>query len=171
MLRISTMATAWAVYALGIAPQVLQAGACNDAPVAVADHAAALYRPVVIDVLANDSDAEGHLLTLSVASGGSCAGPRAVVGDLLRYTPAASLASTCTLRYRVTDDLDDFAEATVTVTPAGIFGDGFESSDTSAWADLTLSPTPLRGGDRQIVEDGQGVGDGDGDEIVAGGAR
>ena len=111
---------------------------CNSPPVAVDDAVSAFNEPVLIDVLANDSDVDGQALSVTV-TGGTCltAGTATVDFELVRFAPDGTLEADCTLAYTVTDEGGLAAQATVEVTataPAGlIFFDGFESGDTSAW--------------------------------------
>ncbi len=109
---------------------------CNAPPVAVADAATTIYdRPLLIDVLANDSDPDGDLLTVSVVSD-DCPGTL-TAGELglLTYVPApASEPVTCEIVYRAYDGTAWSPQVVVSVTfnPV-IFTDGFESGDVTAW--------------------------------------
>ena len=114
----------------------LPAGAqCNTAPAAVNDSTTALDQPVLIDVLANDSDPEGQALTV-VATGWTCPGTVTVDFELLTFTPSEPLRQDCEIAYAVTDEGGLGATATVAVTfPRSIFADDFESGDVSAWSE------------------------------------
>ncbi|RAH98792.1 hypothetical protein DLJ53_24465 [Acuticoccus sediminis] len=89
----------------------------NSAPEASNDTASSTGDPVLIDVLANDSDPDGDTLSVTGVSGAS--NGQAVVqsnGSIL-YTPDSGFSGTETLTYRVTDgDLTDTATVKVTVT-------------------------------------------------------
>ncbi|MEW5964335.1 MAG: Ig-like domain-containing protein, partial [Pseudomonadota bacterium] len=94
----------------------------NDAPVASDDIAVTTEgRPVVIDVLANDSDGNGDPLTIITAS--SPNGPVTVRPDgTLRFTPAAGFTGIATISYTVSDGRGgmDTALVAVTVRPAPV---------------------------------------------------
>lgn len=111
-------------------------GECNTAPTAGDDIAQAFNEPILIDVLTNDSDAEGHPLTVSV-SGTTCTATTAVAFDLVELTPNPEIRSACTVTYTVTDDLGltDTAVVAVSVV-SGIFADGFETGGTDRWSEI-----------------------------------
>ena len=91
----------------------------NSAPVAVNDAAATQEdTPATINVIANDSDADGDLLevenfSVASASGGSVAAPDT---DHLTYTPAPHFIGTDTFTYSATDGQDGSNTAVVTIT-------------------------------------------------------
>lgn len=91
----------------------------NDAPIAQPDTAETLFEtPVLIDVLANDSDPNGDELTLidvSAATGGTTS----IVGDQVRYEPNQGFSGTDSFTYTVRDagGAEAVAEVTVTVAP------------------------------------------------------
>jgi len=91
----------------------------NTAPIAVADSGVSLNRqPVVISVLANDTDRDGDALQL-VSVG---ANPRAlieIVGTTVRFTPAADASALETFTYVVGDGRGGQSTGTVTVTQNG----------------------------------------------------
>jgi parallel beta-helix repeat protein len=93
----------------------------NSAPVAVNDTAdTAADVPVTIDVIANDSDADGDPLQVenfnaASAHGGSVA---ASDGDHLTYAPAADFIGTDTFTYTATDGQIGSNTAVVTITVA-----------------------------------------------------
>ncbi|HHG3602220.1 TPA: tandem-95 repeat protein, partial [Vibrio parahaemolyticus] len=73
---------------------------------------------VTIDVLVNDSDVEGDVLSIQSASVPSEQGSVDIVDGKLVFTPAENFNGEATITYIVTDgDLTDEANATVTVTP------------------------------------------------------
>jgi hypothetical protein len=92
----------------------------NILPVAADDIATTTEgSPVVIDVLANDTDGNGDPLTIVAAS--SPNGSVTVRSDgTLRFTPAAGFTGTATISYTVSDGRGgtDTALVTVTVRPA-----------------------------------------------------
>ena len=124
---------ALAIAAALLVPAAIDA-ACNTAPTAVDDTAYAYDQSIVIDVLANDVDAEGQALGVAVTSE-TCPGPVSVAFDLVSYTPSTPLAQDCQIHYRVTDDEGMSATAKVTVSMiTEIFTDGFETGDAAAWS-------------------------------------
>ncbi|SNS67414.1 Ig-like domain-containing protein [Antarctobacter heliothermus] len=91
----------------------------NAPPVAVADMAETDEGdPVVIDVLANDSDPDGDPLTLDSIATDPTNGTVALSGggDSYTYTPDAGFTGTDTFSYTVTDGNGGFATAEVTIT-------------------------------------------------------
>lgn len=108
---------------------------CNTAPTAVDDTAWTFDQPVLIDVLANDSDPEGQALTVT-ATGWTCLGSVTVDFELLTFTPSEPVRQDCEIYYSVADEDGAQSAATVAMTfPSEIFSDGFESGDTSAWSE------------------------------------
>lgn len=106
--------------AIGAVTVVVSSPPANTAPVAADDGAVtAMGIAVVVDVLANDTDANGDSLTvaaLSQPTGGAVApsGMTAVV-----YTPAPGFSGVDTFTYRADDGRDLSSPATVTVTVVG----------------------------------------------------
>ncbi len=92
----------------------------NDAPTAQDDTAETDEdTPVLISVLANDSDIENDTLSL-VAGGitGATGGSAAVQGSQIKFTPALNFNGTAGFSYTVTDGTDQTtAHVTVTVHP------------------------------------------------------
>ncbi|HPY41931.1 MAG TPA: Ig-like domain-containing protein, partial [Thiolinea sp.] len=90
----------------------------NTAPVAVADAVTTTAdSKVIIDVLANDTDANNDTLSISLydptsAKGGSVS----LVEGKLSYIPAAGFTGTDTFKYTVSDGRGGTAVATVTIT-------------------------------------------------------
>ncbi|MBE4242830.1 tandem-95 repeat protein [Vibrio parahaemolyticus] len=73
---------------------------------------------VTIDVLVNDSDVEGDVLSIQSASVPSEQGSVDIVDGKLVFTPAENFNGEATITYIVTDgDLTDEANVTATVTP------------------------------------------------------
>ena len=92
-------------------------GAINTAPIALDDTAStSAETSVAIDVLANDTDADGD--ALSVQSFGQAANGVVVENPdgTLSYTPDAGFTGTDIFTYTVSDGIDEDAPATVTVT-------------------------------------------------------
>ena len=98
--------------------------AVNDAPIAVDDTATTPFdTPVDIDVLANDIDVDGDVLTVnsfdaaSVAGGTvSCDTAATTPTPQCNYTPPAGFSGVDTFTYDATDGIDVSNRATVTVT-------------------------------------------------------
>jgi len=110
---------------------------CSTNPTVVGDAVTAVDEPVLIDVLANDSDAEGEALTVSLGLD-NCPGDPTVDGyQLVTFTPDPVVNATCYIHYTVTDESGNSANGTITVTgdPSLIFRDGLESGDASRWSE------------------------------------
>ncbi|MDF0599078.1 Ig-like domain-containing protein, partial [Psychromarinibacter halotolerans] len=93
-----------------------------DDPVAL-DDAATTARdvPVVIDVLANDSDADGDALSVTGIGTPASNGTAVVNPDgTITYTPDAGFFGTDTFTYDVDDGTGATSQATVTVTVTGL---------------------------------------------------
>ncbi|HMY50495.1 MAG TPA: Ig-like domain-containing protein [Rhodocyclaceae bacterium] len=88
----------------------------NTAPVAHADSAVTDEdHSVLIDVLGNDSDAEGQVLSL-VSVTGATHGTLAIEGNQVRYTPDADWNGADSFTYVVADSLGATAKGAVDVT-------------------------------------------------------
>jgi len=90
----------------------------NTAPVAVNDAASTTVgTPVVIDVLANDTDADGDTLAVNSADPTSANGGTVVCNGTCTYTPPAGfVGADDTFTYDATDGIDVSNRALVTVT-------------------------------------------------------
>ena len=87
----------------------------NDAPVARDDTATTPENtPVTIAPLANDSDVNGDLLTLTDAV--TTNGTVSIVGTNLLFTPATNFIGTATITYTISDGKGGTASALVTVS-------------------------------------------------------
>ncbi|MFV0360712.1 Ig-like domain-containing protein [Tropicimonas sp.] len=91
----------------------------NSAPVAADDSAGTAFGEAVsIDVLANDSDADGDALSIdSVTQGAS--GSVAIAGGQVVYTPNAGFSGTDSFSYTISDGRGGTSTATVAVTVEG----------------------------------------------------
>ena len=114
---------------------------CNATPAAQDDTAETYSESLVIDVLANDTDADGDFLEVIVVTE-TC--PGAVTVDdfeLVHFTPSTPLTSDCTITYDARDSTGAKNRATVTISavssPPGIFDDDFETGDGSRWTSCT----------------------------------
>jgi hypothetical protein len=123
----------------------LTVGDANEPPVA-ADDAATTDEDeaVTIDVLANDTDADGDDLTVTdVSAPGD--GAAEIDGDgTITYTPAADFAGTDTFTYTVSDGNGgtDEATVTVTVTPVNDAPTAATITEPEDGAAITLSGDP-----------------------------
>jgi hypothetical protein len=109
---------------------------CPSVPVAGPDFARAFVEPVTIDTLANDSDPDGHRLTVTLGAN-SCAGSATVDAlGLVTFTPSSFVDDTCTIAYTLVDETGNSATSTITIerSSGAIFADGFESENTSTWS-------------------------------------
>jgi hypothetical protein len=106
--------------------------------------------PVTIDVLANDSDADGDVLLLqAVATPTAQGGSVTNNGTSVTYTPAVNFAGTDTFTYTVSDNRGATADATVTVTVTAIGGRVTQN---------LLALYNFQGGSGTSVVDSSGVG-------------
>lgn len=141
----------------------------NDPPVAGDDTAANLPgAPVVIDVLANDADADRDPLIVTAVSTPT-SGSAAITAKGIRYTPADDFTGTATFDYLVCDPSGTCAQATVAVEVAtfgAITGVVWEDADGDGRVDE--SESDLHGVRLVLLgpgEDGDaGTGD---DEVIA----
>lgn len=109
---------------------------CNVAPTVFDDEVEATGLVVVVDVLANDSDAEGQELSLSL-DGSTCPGSAAFDAfGLLNLTLPSLLAADCIVSYTATNVAGLSSSGNVRLRSiAEIFADGFENGSTVAWSD------------------------------------
>lgn len=104
----------------------------NRAPTAQADAVTAFAgTPVTINVLANDSDPDGH--TVSIANFGQGSnGSVALVSGKLRYTPGAGFSGSDSFTYTISDGLGETSTATVAVNVQSIVGGRLVINGSSA---------------------------------------
>ncbi len=99
-----------------IATITLNIAAVNDPPVAVEDMAVTNQRtPIIIDVLANDSDPDGDPLTVKSVKRGRNGRVRIIGKTTIQYTPRRRFNGTDTFTYRAGDGRLKSAPTTVTV--------------------------------------------------------
>ncbi|MEZ5454182.1 MAG: IPTL-CTERM sorting domain-containing protein [Thiothrix sp.] len=92
----------------------------NNTPVAAADSVTMAAGSVIsVDVLANDTDADGDTLTIA-SFGQGTNGSVTQTGNNLVYTPVAGFTGTDTFTYTVTDTAGAQSTATVTVTVSAV---------------------------------------------------
>jgi len=88
----------------------------NDVPIASDDAAeTGENAPVVIDVLANDTDVDGDTLEVTYVSQGAN-GTATISGNKVIYTPSATFSGTDSFSYDIVDGKGGSATGTVTVT-------------------------------------------------------
>ena len=108
-------ATTGATLTLGVSP-------VNDAPKATADIATTpINLPVTVNVLANDSDAEGNPLSVT---GASLVDPAVGIvtvnpNGTITFTPASNVAGAVTINYGIADGQGGTSAATVVVNVGG----------------------------------------------------
>jgi len=97
-------------------PGVIAQLSQNQLPLAAADSAETLdTQAIIIDVLANDSDADGDNLTVTVVSANN--GVVELLSDnTLRYTPTVGFSGVATISYQIADGFGGEAEGEVSVT-------------------------------------------------------
>ncbi|MFT7494039.1 MAG: Ca2+-binding RTX toxin-like protein [Alteromonas macleodii] len=118
---------------------VIAVSAVNDAPVAVADVASTSEDTLVnIDVLGNDTDLDGDVLTVTTATTQN--GTVTVnVDKTLNYTPNTNFAGADTITYTIADAAGLTSTADVTVTVSAVNDAPVAVADTAT----TLEDTPL----------------------------
>jgi hypothetical protein len=108
---------------LDSAPDTVTITAGNNPPVANDDTATTVAgEPVLVDVLANDTDADGDTLTVSAVTQPATSGSVAIVGEgaAVEFTPADGFDGEAAFTYTIDDGNGgtDSANVTVTVTAA-----------------------------------------------------
>ncbi len=134
--------------------------AVNDVPVAGADTASTAEDvPVVIDVLANDSDADGDPLTVPAATAANGVVTIDPVTGALTYTPNANFSGSDTISYTVSDGAGGTSTGTVTVTVSPVADSPVAADDVATFTE----DTPFSSVVSLIANDT----DGDGDTLTA----
>ncbi|WP_165728147.1 Ig-like domain-containing protein [Pseudoalteromonas sp. 31A1] len=107
----------------------------NDTPIANADSATVDEdaAPILINVLANDSDVDGDSLTISAASANT--GSVAVVGNQIQYTPAANDNGVATVTYTVSDSSGGASTTTLTITITSVNDAPIANADSATMAE------------------------------------
>ncbi|MGH9457603.1 MAG: Ig-like domain-containing protein [Thermoanaerobaculia bacterium] len=108
----------------------------QDPPTANADVAMAPSgTPVVIDVMANDSDADGDPISV-VAVSSPTFGTATTDGNTITYAPGGGFATEDAFTYTISDGIGGTGRATVTVirTCLGAFADDLEPIPAEGWA-------------------------------------
>jgi hypothetical protein len=119
----------------------------NTAPVAVDDTAETdAGVAVAIDVLDNDTDADGD--SLAVTSASAANGSVAIdAGGILTYTPAAGFSGTDTIGYTISDGRGGTDSATVSVTVTSANADPVAANDTAVTDQDTAVVIPVLAND------------------------
>ena len=91
----------------------------DTAPVANPDTVSNVTGPVIIAVLANDTDADGDALSITAVTQGASGGVT-TDGTKVTYTPGASFAASDTFTYTISDGFGGSAIGNVTVNAAPI---------------------------------------------------
>jgi acid phosphatase type 7 len=106
----------------------------NDPPIANADSAATLQGvAVTIDVLSNDTDVDGDVLTVIAVSPGTSGSVTINPDHTVTYQPNSAFTGVDTFTYTVSDGaLTAEGTVTVTVNKPVLFSEGFESGNFSA---------------------------------------
>ena len=147
--------------AQSVATATIEVAGTNDAPVAVADSAAGSEnQTLVIDVLANDTDADdGHSLSLFSASTPAGKGSLTIVDGKLVFTPGsdfdhlgAGVQEVVVASYTISDEYGAKSTAAVTLTVTGTNDAPVASAVVGASAEdhaalATLAFSDIDGGD------------------------
>lgn len=134
----------------GTASVNVTVAATNRAPVAVDDAATTVQAsPVVIPVLANDTDVDGNSLTVIGSTGGANGTVNCHPTNGCTYTPSPSFSGTDTFTYTVSDGTA-IATATVrvTVTPTPPNGGGGIAATKPMTVAISSAKAKLRTGAR-----------------------
>ena len=97
----------------------LTGAGANASPVAVADTATTAYQTAVdVNVVANDSDPEGDVLTIAGATNGAHGTAQVIAtsgGQRIRYTPASGYSGADSFTYSISDGFGGHAIGTVSI--------------------------------------------------------
>ncbi|MBB1304107.1 Ig-like domain-containing protein [Pseudoalteromonas sp. SR43-5] len=128
----------------------------NDAPIANADSATIDEdaAPILINVLANDSDVDGDSLAISAAS--ADIGSVSVVGNQIQYTPAADDNGVATVTYTVSDSSGGASTTTLTITITPVNDAPIANTDT-ATMDEDAAPILINALANDSDEDGDSL--------------
>ena len=129
----------------------------DDAPVARDDEAAADEdTPVVIPVVANDTDGDGDGLVPVIETGPASGGVTVNADGTVTYRPAPNFSGTGTFTYRASDGAASSEVATVTVRVAAVndaptvVGDSLRGTEDSS---ISIDPATLLSNDLDIEGD------------------
>ena len=135
----------------------------NHPPVAVADSAVTAEDTTIsIDVVANDTDADGGALTPTAVTQPAHGSTALGAGGSVRYTPAPNYAGSDAFRYVVADGAGATATGDVSVTvtpvndpPAAVDDTATTPEDTPITLVLAANDTDVDGDSLAVVEVGQ----------------
>ena len=132
---------------------IVTVNAVNDAPVAVNDVARTNEdTPVTVAVLANDTDPDGDVLTVTAASA-----PNGTVivnpNGTITYTPRANFSGTDTITYTISDGKGGTSTATVTVTVDPVNDSPVATNDVATTNEDTPVTVAVLGNDTDIDGD------------------
>ncbi len=109
---------------------------CNSAPVAVDDDIFHTGDPMIIHVLANDSDLDGDDLAVTVTDE-DCSGDVTESFGTVMLTPDINSSESCAITYKIDDGREGTDTAVVNIHSTGLlFKDSFETGDTTRWDDV-----------------------------------
>src|SRR5262249_45611558 len=126
--------------------------AVNDPPVAVNDTATTPEdTAVTIPVLANDTDVDGDVLTITAAP--TTNGTVSVVGTNLLFLPATNFNGSVPLNSTISDGQGGTASAVVTVTVTPVNDPPVAANDTAATPEDTAVTIPVLANDSDVDGD------------------
>ncbi|MCB9969813.1 MAG: tandem-95 repeat protein [Geminicoccaceae bacterium] len=125
----------------------------NDAPVANADTATTTEdRALAVNVIANDTDADGDRLTVTGITAAPANGTAEIVNNQIRYTPNADFNGEDTLTYSVDDGQGGTAEAVLTIqvsplndAPVAVADEATTDEDTAVAIDVLANDSDVDG--------------------------
>lgn len=122
----------------------VQIAAVNDTPVANDDAASVEEdQAVIINVLSNDTDADGD--TLTIVSATTNDGTVSITGTSVVYSPTLNFNGTASIEYSIQDPLGASDSATITVTVTPVNDAPVATDDTvSTTEDTPLTISPLQ---------------------------
>ncbi|MET3761790.1 VCBS repeat-containing protein [Sphingomonas sp. UYEF23] len=125
----------------------------NDPPVANPSSATtAEDTPVIVAVLANDSDVDGNPLTVTAASAAN--GTVAILPDgTVRYTPNPDFNGSDTIRYTISDGQGGFATSSVAVSVTPVNDPPVATNDTATTNEDTPVTVSVLANDRDVDAD------------------
>ena len=126
----------------------------NDAPVAANDSATTNEdTAVTIAVLANDTDVDGDVLTVTGASAPLHGAAVPNANGTITYTPAADYNGADTFTYTVSDGHGGLATGTVSVTITPVNDAPVATSDAATTAEDTAISIAVPGNDTDVNDD------------------
>jgi len=96
----------------------------NTPPVAAPDVVFGSRTSILVDVLGNDSDADGQALSIAAVTQPAAGGVARIEAGKVRFTPDAAVSAPISFTYTVSDGLDS-ATGTVTVKPLANLADTY----------------------------------------------